>query len=132
MNISQKLISALAVTLIASVAIAQTKAEDHKAHHPDAQASAPAASAKSASAPAMAASGGMHGHMSKHCKEMQKIMAIKDPAKRQKAMDEHMKTMKEGDCDMMKDGMGGAMGGGAMGGDMGASSPEGSMKPMTK
>ena len=34
---------------------------------------------------------------------MKKITAIKDPAKRQEAMDAHMKDMQGDDCDMMKD-----------------------------
>lgn len=116
MTFNRNLISALVLSLMAAGAVAQTKTEDHKAHHPDQAASSAPAKAK----PAEPAASGMQAHMSKHCKEMQKIMAIKDPAKRQKAMDEHMKAMKEGDCDMMKDGM--------MGGGMGASAPA-DMKP---
>lgn len=129
MNFTRKLISAMAIALIASTATAQTNDVDHKAHHPDASASALAAKSKAAAAPAMGASGGMHGHMSKRCKEMKKIMAIKDPVKRQKALDAHMNDMSASDCDMMKDGMGMGMG---MGSGMGASAPEGGMKPMGK
>lgn len=126
----------LAITLVLAPmasAHAQSKADEHTAHHPDAAASAGAAKAKGltkapaknaapaeAATPAASAASGMHGHMGRHCKDMHKIMAIQDPVKRQKAMDDHMK---EGNCDMMKDGTGGGMG---MGG--GASAPM-DMKP---
>lgn len=139
MNFSQKLLLTLAAGLMTSTVMAQANPEDHKAHHPDA--AAPAASAvspKAAPASATTASGGMYGHMSKHCKEMQEVMAIQDPVKRQKAIASHMQ---EGDCDMMKNGMGmaGAMGGqmgagmqGDMKGGMAASPAGGGMKPMGK
>ncbi|MDE2402896.1 MAG: hypothetical protein KGL90_14655 [Burkholderiales bacterium] len=101
MTLTRNLISALALSLIAAGAMAQSKADDHQAHHPEQAASA----APGKAAPADKPASGMHGHMSKHYKEMQRIMAIKDPAKRLKAMDAHMKAMQDGDCDMMKDGM---------------------------
>ncbi|MGE5453404.1 MAG: hypothetical protein ACM3VZ_16365 [Acidobacteriota bacterium] len=119
MKQTSKLIAALAVAVFTSGVMAQAtkpvaKDEDHKAHHPDVTASAPLANTKKAAATpakaapaAMGASGGMHGHMDKHCAEMQKIMKIKDPKKRQKAMDDHMKAMQDEDCAMMKNGMGG-------------------------
>lgn len=128
MNFASKLISTVGMALLASAALAQTPAQDHKAHHPNASASTPAVKAKAALAPASAASGGMHGHMDKHCKEMRKIMAIKNADKRQKAMAEHMNQhMKDGKCDMMEGGMGGMGGGG-----MGASAPEGMQPGMDK
>lgn len=127
------LLATLAVTLYASGAVAQTaKEEDHKAHHPDAAAStaAPAVAPKPAAPSQMGPAGGMHGRMNAHCKEMEKIMSIKDAKKRQKAMDKHMKDMKgmsEGDCPMMKGGMGSGMGMGA-----GASAPMDMNGGMTK
>ncbi len=124
MTFTRNLISALALSLMAAGAMAQPKADEHKAHHPEQAASAAPAKAAPADRPAS----GMHGHMSKHRREMQKIMAIKDPAKRLKAMDAHMKTMMEGDCDMMKDGMMGSGMNKGMGGGMGASAPS-DMKP---
>lgn len=139
MNFSPKLLLTMVAGLITSTAMAQSNPEDHKAHHPDAAASA--VKLKTRHQSATAASGGMHGQMTTHCKEMQRIMAIKDPAKRQKAIDAHIKYMKTGDCDMMNEGMGmddtkgGAMSGGMRGdmnGGMSASSPEGGIKPMKK
>ena len=109
MNITLKRVSAMLIALCATAAMAQPRPQDHKAHHPDVRASAAAAAAsaqpKAAEAAASAASTGMsmHKHMGKHCKEMKKITAIKDPAKRQEAMDAHMKDMQGDDCDMMKD-----------------------------
>ena len=104
-----------AVLIAAAIAVpacAQTKQEDHKAHHPQETGSATAVKPME-----KAASGGMQGSMDEHCADMQKIMKIKDPKKRQKAMEDHKKKMHDEDgCPMMKDGMGGGMG---MGKDMG-------------
>lgn len=127
------LLATLAVTLYASGAMAQkAKEKDHKAHHPDAAASAaaPAVTPKPAAPSQMRPAGGMQGHMSAHCKEMEKIMSIKDAKKRQKAMDKHindMKGMSEEDCPMMKGGMGSGMGMGS-----GASAPMDMKGGMTK
>jgi hypothetical protein len=99
--------AALVILALNGMAFAQSKAEDHSAHHPAASASAASMVAPSAAtSPAMGASKGMHAHMEKHHADMQRIMKIRDFKKRQDAMNEHMKAMKEGDCPMMKDGMG--------------------------
>jgi len=82
-----KLMSALILVLTAvGSTSAHTKDDDHEAHHPQ-----PAASM--ASMPA--GMGGMHDIHEKHQKEMKQIHATKDPVKRQKLMDKHMKEMHE-------------------------------------
>ena len=68
MHTPTKLISTLLLAMAAlGNASAQTKEEDHKAHHPQAAA--------------------MHEMHDKHQKEMKQIHGTKDPAKRQKHMD---------------------------------------------
>jgi hypothetical protein len=131
MHTPTKLISSLMLALVAiGNASAQTKEEDHKAHHPQAaaSASAPAPAADMASKPAgMGGMDGMHEMHDKHQKEMKKIHGTKDPAKRQKLMDKHMTEMHE---HMDKNGgmdKSGNMG--MMGQGMGASAPGGDMKP---
>ena len=76
MHTPTKLISTLMLAMAALGNVsAQTKEEDHKAHHPQAAA--------------------MHEMHDKHQKEMKQIHGTKDPAKRQKLMDKHMKEMHE-------------------------------------
>jgi len=106
MIVNQRNFSAAALVFLAlnGMAFAQSKAEDHSAHHPAASASVVAPSASTSSA--MSESMGMHAHMEKHHAEIQRIMKIRDFKKRQEAMNEHMKAMKESGCPMMKDGMG--------------------------
>lgn len=107
MIVNQRNFSAAALVFLAlnGMAFAQSKAEDHSAHHPAASASASVV-APSATSSAMSESMGMHAHMEKHHAEIQRIMKIRDFKKRQEAMNEHMKAMKESGCPMMKDGMG--------------------------
>jgi hypothetical protein len=96
MHTPTKLISILVLTWSAiGSAGAQTKEEEHKAHHPKSTATAamPTPVADMASKP-----GGMHDMHDmheRHQKEMKKIHGTKDPAKRQKLMDKHMKEMHE-------------------------------------
>jgi hypothetical protein len=94
-----KLIPTLILALAAvGSASAQTKEDDHKAHHSQAvaTASAPTPAADMASKPAaMGGMDGMHEMHEKHRKEMDKIHGTKDPVKRQKLMDKHMKEMRE-------------------------------------
>lgn len=87
MHTPTKLIYILALALAAvSGASAHCSDENHRAHHPQAAASM-------ASKPVGMA--GMHDIHEKHQKEMKKIHDTKDPAKRQKLMDQHMKEMHE-------------------------------------
>jgi hypothetical protein len=93
-----RLTLALALTAAGS-AWAQTKTEDHSAHHPQATAAASASTPASAAGMegmgGMGGMGGMHEMHDKHCKEMEKIHGIKNKAKRQKLMEQHMKDMHE-------------------------------------
>lgn len=108
MIVNQRNFSAAALVFLAlnGMAFAQSKAEDHSAHHPAASASASVVAPSASTSSAMSESMGMHAHMEKHHAEIQRIMKIRDFKKRQEAMNEHMKTMKESGCPMMKDGMG--------------------------
>ena len=131
MRVPTKLIPSLILALAAvGSASAQTKEEDHKAHHPQvaASASAPVPATDSASKPAgMDGMDGMHEMHEKHQKEMKKIHGTKNPAKRQKLMDKHMKEMHE---HMDKNGGMDKKGNmGMMGQGMGESAPGGEMKP---
>lgn len=108
MIVNQRNFSAAALVFLAlnGMAFAQSKAEDHSAHHPAASASASVVAPSASTSSAMSESMGMHAHMEKHHAEIQRIMKIRDFKKRQGAMNEHMKAMKESGCPMMKDGMG--------------------------
>jgi len=123
MNTPAKLIPALILALAAvGSASAQTKEEDHKAHHPQAATTAPASAPKPAA--------GMHEMHEKHQKEMGKIHGTKDPVKRQKLMAKHKKEMHEHmDKGMMGKGMGASAPGGDMKPGMGVEAPMGA-KPM--
>ncbi len=95
MHTPTQLMSTLILALAAvGSASAHCSEENRQAHHPQAAASM-------ASKPA--GMGGMHDIHEKHQKEMKKIHGTKDPAKRQKLMDQHMKEMHEHmdkNCDM--------------------------------
>src|SRR3989344_4922551 len=101
MIVNQRNFSAAALVFLAlnGMAFAQSKAEDHSAHHPAASASASVVAPSASTSSAMSESMGMHAHMEKHHAEIQRIMKIRDFKKRQEAM-------KESGCPMMKDGMG--------------------------
>ena len=97
MIVNQRNFSAAALVFLAlnGMAFAQSKAEDHSAHHPAASASASVVAPSASTSSAMSESMGMHAHMEKHHAEIQRIMKIRDFKKRQEAMNEHMKAMKE-------------------------------------
>lgn len=93
MRISTRLILTLTLALpVAGSALAQTSEEDHKAHHPQAS-SVPGPATETASKPI--GMEGMHEMHRKHEVQMKKIHGTKDPAKRQKLMDRHMKVAHE-------------------------------------
>lgn len=96
MRTLQKLISSLILALVAiGGASAQTKEEAHKAHHPQTAASASGETPAADMTSKPAGMGSMHDMHARHQEEMKRIQAIKDPAKRQKLMDKHMKEMHE-------------------------------------
>lgn len=118
MNTPTKLIPTMMLALAAmGSAWAQTK-EEHKAHHPQAASAASAPVPVASAASRMSGMGDMH---QKHQDEMKAIQRTKDPVKRQKLMDKHMKDMHER--------MGKSGGMGMMGQGMGASAPGSDMKP---
>lgn len=94
--------TASALLLATGIATAQTKEEDHKAHHPDGAASAAVAKAPvktSTAAPMKSAD--MASKMKAMQDMHQKMMAAKTPEERQALMGEHMKAMQAG-MGMMK------------------------------
>jgi hypothetical protein len=88
-----------ALTLTASLALAQADVQDHATHHPEGAASAPATSAP---APNVAGPAGdkFAEQMSKMQDMHRRMQAAKTPAERQALLGEHMKLMQSG-MDMM-------------------------------
>ncbi|NUO73090.1 MAG: hypothetical protein HOQ10_10285, partial [Frateuria sp.] len=83
-----------ALTLTATLALAQADSQDHAAHHPDADASA-AATTRAPNAPPVA--GDRFAEQIAKMQDMHKRMqAARTPAERQALMGEHMKLMQSG------------------------------------
>jgi hypothetical protein len=95
----------MTVLAMALVMVLPLVAQGEKEHHPD-QAGRPKAAAGQQGAGPMTMER-MHTHMQKMMHQMEKIHATKDTEKRERLMDEHMRTMQEG-MGMMR-GMGGPM-----------------------
>jgi hypothetical protein len=108
MNTIRLRISLVPLLLCAPLAYAQAPADDHAAHHP------PAAAAPDSAAPQQMQR--MQANMKGMQDMMAKIQATKDPAERQKLMQEHSKAM-HAQMQMMG-GMGGGQMGMMKGGDM--------------
>src|SRR6476620_3288731 len=87
-----------ALTLSATLALAQADGQDHAAHHPEGDASAGTTN-QPQKAPA-AAGDGFAEQMSKMQDMHRRMQAARTPAERQALMGEHMKLMQSG-MDMM-------------------------------
>jgi hypothetical protein len=130
------MISLATLLLGASVASAQTNADEHAAHHPAGAQPTPNAPQSSDQAKVPAAMSRMQDNMKTMQELMAKVRSSKDPAERQQLMQEHMKAMHE-QMDMMRGmrmGAGQMMGGdrmpggtGAMSKDQGGASKDGGM-----
>jgi hypothetical protein len=111
--LGNSLVVASLVSLLgfAPYVLAETQAQDHKAHHPEQAQAGGEAKSPSGMMP-------MQGHMQKMHRTMDKIQAAEDPKERQKLLDDHMAQMH--DMMNMMHGMqqgqtNAAMGGGMMG-----------------
>ncbi|HEY1181611.1 MAG TPA: hypothetical protein VGE56_04855 [Rhodocyclaceae bacterium] len=94
-------LGATALLFAAGLATAQTKEQDHQAHHPDGAASAARNAPPKAAVPSATKSPGMADKMKAMQDMHQKVMAAKTPEERQALMAEHMKAM-QGGMAMMK------------------------------
>lgn len=108
----------VALPLAAGLAFAQSKdKDDHSAHHPGPAKGAAPATRSEAAPPGADMKAQMHSKMKAMQEQMAKIKGTSDPVERQRLMDEHMKSMKEG-MSMMAGPMGnsgvGKGGGGTM------------------
>lgn len=100
------MLSVLLPSLLAAPVAQAADEEDHSAHHP------PAEQGQANAAPDEMAGGmkmeKMQEQMKKMREQMEKIQATTDPQERQKLMEQHMQSMREGMKTMR--GMGGKMG----------------------
>ena len=90
----QLLVLAVCIVLTAPMAFAQTKVDEHEAHHPDKKIAAPAATQKDSEGPAGAAAmQPMQQNMKTMHEVMEKIQSSSDPAEKAELLKQHLQAM---------------------------------------